>query len=509
MNTILEQFGNKINGIFSFFDRIIIKGHLRQFFSPSGKRHFLSENNILLKDFSSYANQVTSDLVSHVEKMAASENRPLLYLPSAQTSKEQAALQILMDNPVREGLICILSVVEYCQTLQPRKHDNGLLSLDTVNRKCKYFYFYYLDKHFGFMHVKLQTWFPFLIQVYINGREMMKHIFDENGISYRMYDNSFFEISDIAKAQELADKFDSKSLCRQLDLFAHKVNPYLDTIEKTFRQGYHWCVDQCEYAADVMFQNREVLEDIYPSLVGHAFYDFKCTDVFSFLGRKLDPKFQGEAVSDYRKRPQGWRIKFKMKSNSIKVYDKFSCLRVEVTINDPKEFKVYKDVHHKDGTTSKRWVPMGKSISNLYRYAEISKAANRRFLDAMCNIIPSRSIEAEINGVCEKKKVRNRNYTGYNVWSPETFRLFEAVCDGKYLIRGFTNQEIRRSICKENPDTSKERGRMSRELAKLRTHGLIRKIPHSRRYMVSDKGRRVMGALIETKRKIYPELAAK
>jgi len=159
-----------------------------------------------------------------------------------------------------------------------------------------------------------------------------------------------------------------------------------------------------------------------------------------------------------------------MKSNSIKVYDKFSCLRVEVTINDPKKFKVYKDVHHKDGTTSRRWVPMGKSISNLYRYAEISKAANRRFLDSMCSIIPSGSIEAEINAVCGKKKVRNRIYTGYNVWSPETFRLFEAVCDGRYLIRGFTNQEIRRSICGENPDTSKERGRMSRELAKLRVH---------------------------------------
>ena len=49
---------------------------------------------------------------------------------------------------------------------------------------------------------------------------------------------------------------------------------------------------------------------------------------------------------------------------------------------------------------------------------------------------------------------------------------------------------------------------MSREFSKLRGHGLIRKIPHSRRYLVSDKGRRVMGALIETKRKIYPELAA-
>ena len=232
MNTILEQYKDKINGTFSFFDRMIIKGHIRQFFSTSGKGFFLSEQNVLLKDFSAYANQVTARIVSHVENMAVSEKRPLIYLTSSQASKEQAALQLLQDQPVDEGLICILSVVEYCQTLQPKKHDNGLLSLDTVNRKCKYYYFYFLDRHFGFMHVKLQTWFPFLIQVYINGREMMKHVFDENDISYQKYDNSFFEISDIAKAQELADRFDSKSLCRQLDLFAHKVNPYLDTIEK-------------------------------------------------------------------------------------------------------------------------------------------------------------------------------------------------------------------------------------------------------------------------------------
>ena len=292
MNTILEQFQDKINGTFSFFDRMIIKGHIRQFFSTSGKGFFLSEQNVLFKDFSAYANQVTTDIASHVKSMAASEKRPLIYLASSKDSKEQTALEILQNQPVDEGLICILSVVEYCQTLQPRKHDNGLLSLDTVNRKCKYYYFYFLDKHFGFMHVKLQTWFPFLIQVYINGREMMKHVFDKNGISYK------------------------------------------------------------------------------------------------------------------------------------------------------------------------------------------------------------------------KKKVRNRSYTGYNVWSPETFQLFETISDGRYLIRGFTNKEIRRRICTDNPDSARERGRMSRTFAKLRAHGLIRKIPHSRRYLVSDKGRRVMGALIETKRKTYPELAA-
>lgn len=508
MNTILEQYKDKTNGTFSFFDRIIIKGHIRQFFSPSGKKYFLSQKDVLLKDFSSYANQVTNDIVAHVEEFTASLKRPLIYLTSAKIPKEQTALAVLEKSPAEEGLICTLSVVEYCQTLQPVKKPDGQLELSTVNRKCKYYYFYFMDKNFGFMHVKLQTWFPFLIQVYINGREMMNHVFDENGITYRMYDNSFFEISDIPRAQELADRFDSKSLCRQLDLFAHKVNPYLATIEEVFHQGYHWCVDQCEYATDVMFKSRNALEDIYPSLVGHAFYDFKCTDVFSFLGRKLDAKFQGEAVSDYRRRPEGWRIKFKMKSNSIKMYDKFTSLRVEMTINDPKEFKVFKDVRHRDGTISKRWVPMGKSIANLYRYAEISKAANKRFLDSLQNIIPVKSLEKEINKICSRKKVNGKTITGFNVWEPDTFLLFESISQGKYLIKGFTNRDIRAELFCVKSDVKKQSGKTGRLLRKLREHGIIKKIPHSQRYLLTSNGRRIIGALIETKRKIYPELAA-
>lgn len=318
---------------------------------------------------------MTSDIVAHVEKMAEEAHRPLRYLTSAKIPKEQTAMEILKDDPVEEGLICILSVVEYCQTLQPIKNREGRLELRTVDRKCKYCYFYYLDKHFGFMHVKLQTWFPFLIQVYINGREMMKHVFDENGIAYKMY-------------------------------------------------------------------------------------------------------------------------------------DKFSCLRVEMTINDPREFKVYKNVHHRDGTVSKRWVPMGKLISNLYRHAEVSKAANRRLLNSLQGIVSTGSLEWEINEVCGKKTARGKTVTGYNVWPKETMQLFEAVPDGKYLIRGFTNKDIRTILYPKTHAGKKVRGKMSRTLSKLRTHGLIRKVPHSRKYLVTDKGRRIMGALIETKRKIYPELAA-
>jgi hypothetical protein len=509
MNTILDQYSDQINGTFSFFDRLIIKGHIFQFYSDSGKKHFLSYNDILLKDFPAYANKVTDSLVSHIENMTAGLDRPLIYLASARTSKEATAKEVLADNPIDEGLICTLSTVEYCSTLQPKKNEKGLLYLAHVNRKCKYFYCYFMDKHFGFMHVKIQTWFPFLIQVYINGRELMKQVLDENNISYQMYDNSFTYLSDTDKAQKLADSFDSQKLCRQLDFFAGKLNNYLDIIRDSFGCSYHWCVDQCEYATDVMFKSREALEDIYPSLVEHAFYSFKCTDVFSFLGRKLDLKFQGEAVSDYRKRPEGWRIKHRMKSNCIKMYDKSSVLRIEMTINDPKEFKIYKKVNHRDGSNSMRWSPMGKSISNLYRYAEISKAANQRYLSSLVNIIPKAGIEKEVRAVCSHKQKNQKRFTGFNVWEQETFQLFEELCDAKYLIRGFTNKDIRRAVYKSHESESKSsRNRITRLFGKLRVHGLIRKTPHSLRYHLTEKGRRVMSAIIQTQKRIYPVLAS-
>ena len=506
---ILEQYQDKINGVFSFFDRIIIKGHIRQFFSPSGKKYFLSFNNVLLKDFGSYAKTITEELCAHIDKLASELNRPRIYLSSAKTSKEQTAERVLQEHPIDEGLICALSTVEYCQTLQPTKQEDGKLALTTTNRKCKYYYLYFMDKEYGFMHVKIQTWFPFMVQIYVNGREMMKHVFDENGIEYKMYDNSFVEISDIAKAQELADKFDSHKLSRRLDYFAAKVNPYLETIYKSFGQGYFWCTDQCEYATDVMFKSREALEDIYPSLVGHAFYSFKCEDVFSFMGRKLHPKFLGEIVSDYRKRPEGFRVKHKMKSNSIKMYDKFSVLRIEVTINNPREFKVRKKVRHKDGTTSWQWRPMGKSISNLYRYAEVAKASNFRYLEALNNIVPTKTLEKEINSVSRGKTINEKRFSGFNIWEENTFRLITELSSAAYLIRGFTNKDIRSALYQgQAPDDKANRNRVTRLFAKLRAHGLIKKVPRSLRYFLTAKGRRIFSALIQTKNRIYPQLAA-
>ena len=509
MCAIMEQFGQNVKGTFSFFDRMIIDGYIQPLTMEFRRVDALSRLGILYKDFTAHFHSVTEQIKQRVEGMARDLGRAVIYLDSPKISKEETAKKCLAEQPTEDGLICVIKTLEMCKSARVCGDGSGKLTVKTSNTKCLHYYLYYQDKEYGFMFVRIQTWFPFNVRVYINGREAMKSTFEKNGISFQCYDNSFTHISDVDKAQDLADKFDAAKLRRHLDSMVYAINPFLDTVLKTFGQGCYWCVSQCEYATDIMFQERSLLEDIYPSLVGHAFYDLNCTDVFTFMGRKLSPQFQGEALSDYKSRPIGCRVKFRCKANSIKIYDKFSVLRIETTINDPHDFKIYGTIRHKDGTETKGWKPMGKSVSNLYRYAKISRSCNHRLLHAMIDIVPVKSVLDEIGKICDGITVNGKRVTGFNVWSAGVIRMMEAVSDGKYIIGGLRNQDIRARVFPELTDENKRSSKTSRLLRKLRQHGLIKKVPRTRRYQVTAKGRKIMGALLEFHHKDFPELVAK
>ncbi len=184
-----------------------------QLFSDSGKRYFLSQENVLLKDFGEYAQKVTNSLKENVEKVIQEAGRPLIYLNSSKTSKEGTAQDVLKRDPVEDGLICAVSTLEMGPSLEIKKNkETQKLELKNGQRKCLHYYFYYFDKEFGFMHVKLQTWFPFTIQVYVNGREYISKQLDKAGVSYKRYDNCFIQIDNIETAQQISDDFSGKKL---------------------------------------------------------------------------------------------------------------------------------------------------------------------------------------------------------------------------------------------------------------------------------------------------------
>jgi hypothetical protein len=105
-------------------------------------------------------------------------------------------------------------------------------------------------------------------------------------------------------------------------------------------------------------------------------------DVLRFLGRKLHGDFQGEVKTNLKKRAEGYGVKHWMKRNSIKMYDKWSVLRVETTLNNPREFKVLKVVETPEGN-QRRWQPTAKGVANFWRCSQVGTQANYRYLDAL------------------------------------------------------------------------------------------------------------------------------
>lgn len=511
---ILTDYKSDIKGMISYFDRIIIKGYNRQLCNSKQFGYFLGAQKILYKDYPAYAQEKTDLLCKHIEKIAAELDRPSIYLRSPKTSKEETALNLLKESPVDSGLVCLISTVENCSAMGLEKnHKTGQLYVGSQNRKCKFYYLYIIDDEFGWMHFKIQTWFPFMIQIYINGREYLSRKLDKEHIGYTRYDNTFTHIDDIKKAQELTQKIESEKLSHIFDAMARRINCHCDLMKNILGHEYYWCLSECEYATDIMFTSRAALEAIYPSLVEHAFFSFSCEDIMSFFGRKVTGKgsqnFQGEVASDLRKRHKGVRIKHRMKSNQVKMYDKSSVLRIETTINDPHEFKIYKDTISKDGYHNKKWVPMGKSIANMYRYAQVSLAINMRYLNHLSIIYDKVTPVDMIEKISSSVIINDRRYSGFNILKEETLQLFEILSNGSFIIKGFTNRDIRIKLyASEDITSSKVRNRTTRLIRKLIAHGLVWKTPKSMRYHITVKGRKVIGHILYFIKKEYPEAFA-
>jgi hypothetical protein len=263
----------------------------------------------LLKDAGRFFE--TQRIRDHVVSLAAAAGRPVEYLAGASThrsgtSKEARARAIAERDGVTEGLVCVLSVVEPCRSFAvvPNRQTRRL-EVVRRPRKCLHYYLYLIDPQFGWMHMRLQTWAPYEIQVYVNGREWLARQMDRAGIGYRRSDNKITDVDDFGPITALCERFAHTDWPPVLERQAALVNPLLPAITHAGFSSYWWVIDQCEYASDVLFTDRAALEMIQGDLVSAAVTALGATDVLHFLGRKPHPAFAGEVTIDSRKRLPG------------------------------------------------------------------------------------------------------------------------------------------------------------------------------------------------------------
>jgi hypothetical protein len=504
--------GDRVTGTLTMFDRLIFKGHLTRLFHPGAIPVFLWSQGTPLTEFAHYAKRTSETLVSHAEQLAAEAGRPSIYLRETVTrdagqTKEQLARSIAERDGVTEGLVCVLRAVESCNSFTVVSRA-GMLEVIRRRRKCLWIYCYFIDPELGFIHVRLQSWLPFQIQVYVNGREWLARQLDQAGVGYLRHDNALLRVDDLALAEQLCERFARRSWPALLNVFARRVNPLLPTVEQARFGGYYWVVDQAEVATDVMFGDRPSLTAIMPDLVRHATLNLSSVDVLHFLGRKLHPNLAAEVVTDAKRRPEGWRVKHRLARNWIKFYDKVSVLRVETVINNPHEFRVLRVRSDDAGRRSRRWCPKNKGVANLWRYLQVGTGANHRYLDALAAAPPTSEGVAALDTLCRSRTRAGRHHARFNPLSPSDLALFRAALAGGNTIVGFRNHDIVARLyqhpARSRQETQRRCARVSRLIAKLRGHGLVAKVPNVRLYRVTTHGQRAMAAVLAIHDTAYP-----
>jgi hypothetical protein len=171
LSRFVTKFTNLIVAVLSCFDRVIFKGHLP---INNGKAlegfvdHVLK---IRRKDFMAFAEQQSDTLVDHAKRMAQEAGAEYQHL-QGKVRKDKRVDEILRKRPILEGLVCVLCCMECCPCFKmvSGKDRPRLVSARRVQRVL---YFYFLDPDLGLISIRLTTWFPFTVQVYVNGHSWL------------------------------------------------------------------------------------------------------------------------------------------------------------------------------------------------------------------------------------------------------------------------------------------------------------------------------------------------
>lgn len=480
MNLLTETYRTSIDFTLSCYDRLVLVGTLPEISYGRGMTGYLNGRGIKIFDYPRFAEPFKESIRQNAEKIAAEHHVEIEFIRKKGIRKEDIISSVLSRRGTHPGLVHILSVMESCNTFKPW-HDKstGRTFLKPDVSKCLHYYFYLIDEEIGLCYVRVPTWCPFRLQVYLNGHNLLAKELTKTGIDYTMVDNAFDSIADVAKAQELSDGICVENLHRKLDCLAWMFCP----VSKDLDLRYHWSVMQAEYATDIVFKKQEKLQQIYEELISTAIHTVKPENIATFLGQKLDPRYQGEIGNNYHVRIEGCRIKHSMGSVSIKMYDKFSkILRIETTCNDISFFKHFREVVHRDGTKSHQMASLKKNIYSLAFLMDNLKAANQRYLEFISAFDNKETGWKRLENVSSTKKENNRNYKGFNFFSKDDLIVLMSILRGEFNINGFRNKNMRILLGFDG-------AKVSRLIKRLRIHGLIKKAKDSYKYYITKLGK--------------------
>jgi hypothetical protein len=396
--------------------------------------------------------------------------------------KDEVTQRYLADFTGAEGVLYVGRAQEKATVwrTQRRYHADGssYAWLVKTSALVNFFYFYCVDADFGPFFVKFCTYFPYTAKLCINGHEWAKRQAARAGICFEALDNGF-AAGDAAALQAICDRLGPPEIDALLDKWLRILPHPFTAADIAAGYRYELSILQAEFSLT------QVLD---APVAGRIFFEQVIRDNLDIGRPDQIALVFARRIRNGRKRPTPGRFRTRVitsgvvpslhidyKHTKIKQYHKLGrALRTETTINDaPADFGI------------------PKRLTSLPDLRQIGFAANRRLLGVQTishdPIQGARAFTALTAPIVMPSGTR---IPGLRFGDPRVHALLQALLIHRLLPRGFTSRELRTFIAPLLGQAPEDitAGKMTYDLRRLREHGLIARIPRTRRYQVTDTG---------------------
>jgi hypothetical protein len=480
MTTLKEIYHDHIRFALGSFDRVVVKGRIPSWSYPKAMEYFLYSKNIKYFDFEKqFAVKQRDAIRGHIEQIADEAGVTIQYVERKNFRMDDAVEKIIDARGTYPGLVHIFSVKEPGPMFTPW-YDNMHKRAHLRMRQGLYlhYYLYFIDEDLGLLYVRVGTYIPCELQIYINGHSHLAVQMQKKKIGFTKEENTFSHLENLTAAFHIADDLNGNYLQARFNRYAKKVIPFYQSLPAQYR----WTIWQAEYSYDIAFTTSDFFPPIFEQLARRLITYTKPRKIASFFNKHLGSNAYGRATlqTEYGV----ICLKFQFHRTSVKAYLKANgqVLRIECTTNDAGEFRTMQPYRKTNGETEFKVGSIRKHISSLVRLRHSMHGVTQRFLDYISRVAEPSSGHGEMHRLSETVRDDNGHaYRGFNLFDKSDEELLRAVNDPSFQVNGFRNKDLREKMRGESSRT------ITVKIRRMREKGLIHRIPHTRKYYITGR----------------------
>jgi hypothetical protein len=501
VDRLSELLGHHVQFSYTAWDRIVLNGYLDRLQRPENISYFFREIVGVPAVTPEVLMSRTAPYRAWVTRYAAEHAIPLVAASKGQR-KEDVVAPYYRRFQATEGVVAILSstesgrtVVSYTPRYPPSGGDPGYRLLHPARKRFLHYYCYLLDPILGPMSLRVGTFLPFTLAVFLNGHSFLAQELTRLGVGFRKDDNAFLAVDDLAALEAAAERLTPRLIERRCDHWARRLAPAFGAAEQAvLPRGYRYSVAQIELATDVIFRRSAPLKALFRRATELGILLGGADRTTHLFGRRITARYGGKLQTVLDRRTAGQPIlRSYYGSSFVKQYEQGDrLLRTETCINTTYDLGI------------------GRRLENLPALHERMRTTNTRYLEAQADLLASTVDCGALASLARPVVVGTRRVPGLKLEDDRVIRLLEVLLHPGSFVADWTSREVHaRRLARHRLTESDSRLTQLRyDLGKLRAHHLVERLGTSRRYHLTARGLKLGVLLVKLRTRRLGPLAS-